>query len=513
MIRFFQKNYINYKKQYKFRASILIIVIVFTSVFIVLGNVAVQYLVNQLKQTHLKIDKELAFQISEAGIDYYRWHLSHVPGDYQDGTGQVGPYVHDYRDSQGNITGQYKLEITPPEVGSTIVTIKSTGYLIEKPDINKTITLKLGIPSFTQYAVLSNSDIRLGPTMEISGLVHSNGGVRFDGIAHNLVTSSKEEYNDPDHGELGNPEDGVHTHCSDSILPEPGCTCPSEDPGCDYGRTDKEVFLGGKEFPVAPVDFGGLSFNLTETKSKASSENGIYLTHSGKQGYHVVFNHDHKKVSIYKVNSQKICKYRKTDYFVNYENMYSVDKEEEFIYKENSSLDMDIPENGLIFIEDNVWVDGRIDGSRVTVIAAKEPFSTGDANIIINNNLLYTNKDGQDAIGLIAQNDILIGFYSENNLEIDAALIAENGKVSRYYYEEGTGYKPAECGDYIFRDNLTIYGSLATNQRFGFAYTDGDKIISGYKDRKIDFDSNLHLSPPPSFPTVGDYEIISWTVN
>lgn len=504
MMRLFKKKYINYKKQYKFRASILIIVIVFTSVFIILGNVAVQYLVNQLKQTHLKIDKEIAFQISEAGIDYYRWHLSHVPGDYQDGTGQLGPYVHDYRDSQGNIIGQYKLEITPPEVGSTIVTIKSTGYLIGKPDINKTITLKLGIPSFTQYAVLSNSDIRLGPTMEISGLVHSNGGVRFDGIAYNLVTSSKEKYNDPDHDKLGNPEDGVHTHCNYPIKGlEEDCN----------GREEKDVFLGGKEFPVAPIDFGGLSLNLAQTKTKASSENGIYLTHSGKQGYHVVFNPDNKKVSIYKVNSQKICKYQKTDYFLNYENMYSIDKEEEFKYKENSSLDMDIPKNGLIFIEDNVWVDGRIDGSRVTVIAAKEPFSTGDANIIINSNLLYTNKDGKDAIGLIAQNDILIGFYSEKNLEIDAALIAENGRVSRYYYKEGTSYKPADCSGYVFRDNLTIYGSLATNQRFGFAYTDGDKIISGYKDRKIDFDSNLHLSPPPSFPTVGSYEIISWTVN
>lgn len=507
-----RKTY-NSKKQIKFRASILIIVIVFTSVFIILGNVAVQYLVNQSKQTNLKIDKEMAFQISEAGINYYRWHLSHVPGDYQDGTGKSGPYIHDYRDSQANIIGQYKLEITPPDVGSTIVIIKSTGYLIKKPEVNKTITLKLGIPSFTQYAVLSNSDIRLGPTTDISGLIHSNGGVRFDGIAHNLVTSSKGEYDDPDH-ELGNPDKGVHTHCN---YPIKGLEEDCED------REEKDVFLGDKEFPVAPVDFGGLTGNLAEIKLKASSENGIFLTHSGRQGYHVVFNPDNKKVSIYKVNSQKICKYRKTDYFQNYENMYSIDREEEFKYKENSSLDMDIPENGLIFIEDNVWVDGGIDGSRVTVVAAEEPFSIGEANIIVNNDLLYKNKDGNNTIGLIAQNDVLIGFYSEGGfegktedekeLEIDAALIAANGRVRRYYYEEAAAYEPAECGDYIFRDNLTIYGTLATNQRFGFAYTDGVEIISGYKERKIDFDSNLHLSPPPSFPTVGDYEIVSWEVN
>src|SRR3989344_2317093 len=46
-------------------------------------------------------NKELAFHIAEAGINYYRWHLAHAPTDYQDGTGGPGPYIHDYKDKDG----------------------------------------------------------------------------------------------------------------------------------------------------------------------------------------------------------------------------------------------------------------------------------------------------------------------------------------------------------------------------------------------------------------------------
>jgi hypothetical protein len=54
---------------------------------------------------------------------------------------------------------------------------------------------------------------------------------------------------------------------------------------------------------------------------------------------------------------------------------------------------------------------------------------------------------------------------------------------------------------------ITLYGMIATNLRYGFAYTDG----TGYADRIIIYDSNLLYSPPPSFPLTSDkYTTISW---
>jgi hypothetical protein len=46
-----------------------------------------------------------------------------------------------------------------------------------------------------------------------------------------------------------------------------------------------------------------------------------------------------------------------------------------------------------------------------------------------------------------------------------------------------------------------MYGMIASQERYGFAYTDG----TGYQNRIIIFDPNLLYSPPPSFPLTADY--------
>ena len=37
------------------------------------------------------VEREFAFQIAEAGLDYYRWHLAKWPNDFRDGTNHDGP--------------------------------------------------------------------------------------------------------------------------------------------------------------------------------------------------------------------------------------------------------------------------------------------------------------------------------------------------------------------------------------------------------------------------------------
>ena len=101
-------------------------------------------------------------------------------------------------------------------------------------------------------------------------------------------------------------------------------------------------------------------------------------------------------------------------------------------------------------------MDGQINGGRVTVVAAflpdNPPFRK---NIIVNNDLLYTSYDGSDVIGLIAQGSVHIGMISEDDLRIDAALIAQNGRVGRYYYRPPTG-GPQRCSPYDVRQTITL---------------------------------------------------------
>src|SRR5690606_2736422 len=101
--------------------------------------VATQYTIAQ-RQTAI----EQSLQIAESGINYYRWHLAHAPNDFTNGTEQPGPYEMDFTDPQGGSVGKYSLEITPPSDGSSIVTLKSTGWTNAYPDITRTITATYG---------------------------------------------------------------------------------------------------------------------------------------------------------------------------------------------------------------------------------------------------------------------------------------------------------------------------------------------------------------------------------
>ena len=91
-------------------------------------------------------------------------------------------------------------------------------------------------------------------------------------------------------------------------------------------------------------------------------------------------------------------------------------------------------------------------------------------------------------------------FLSENDLKIDAALIAQNDRVARFYY---SGWNCA----YKNRSVISLYGMIASYSRYGFAYTNG----TGYATRNIIYDANLLYAPPPNFPlTSSQYQILSW---
>ncbi len=71
----------------------LVGILVFASIAVLIMSTIVSGAVSNIELTERLTDKEKAFQIAEAGVDYYRWHLAHASQDFQDGTGKSGPYV------------------------------------------------------------------------------------------------------------------------------------------------------------------------------------------------------------------------------------------------------------------------------------------------------------------------------------------------------------------------------------------------------------------------------------
>ncbi len=430
--------------------------------------------------------KAEAFTIAESGIEYYRWHLAHAPLDFTDGSTSTGPYIHPYFDKDGNRMGQFELLITRPATGTSIVTVQATGKVDTDPTIKKIIKVKMGLPSLARYSAASNADIRFGAGTIVYGQLHSNGGIRFDGVAYNRVTSAKSSYDDPDHS--GGSEFGVHTHVA-PVDPLPPTAVPV--------RTD--VFKAGRQFPVPAIDFNGLTSDLANLKTLATSTSGYYRGPSGgtNKGYDIVLK-TNDTFDIYRVNSV-------VGLSNNCTNNSSVTDSVWGSWSINSETllasNVPFPANGIIFVEDDLWVRGQINTARLTIAAARFPVNPSTyANITTNSDLTYTNLDGQDVISLIAQNHVNVGLNSSDTINVHAALVAQNGRVGRYHYA-------SQCGSNYVRNTVNLFGMIATNQRYGWAWTDG----TGYQNRTITYDGNLLYGPPPSFPiTASQYDIISW---
>lgn len=487
---------------------IFIVIIAAIGATVLLGLAT--FVASQDKNSRKVSAQEQSFGAAEEGIYWYRWYLAHtiegktareVDEFWTSGNpiGVTEPYEAEVKDPSGGVLGKYKLEITRPPTGSTIITAKSTGWTNKYPNVKRTIQVRFRKPAWCEYVVLGNSDIRFGVGTEVYGMIHSNGGVQFDGIAHHLVTALPETYYSSDNDVKGW-HDGVWTN----------------------NPPESERFLAGKKFPVSEKSFNSVIANLNLAKDySAPGEGGLYLgqdkadmqvcdwvTHNRKKvwecwtenkkvnGYHIIFNpvpgegNDTLSVSMVVAYGSKSYK----------------------IEEETPAVTYDVPDNGLIFVENHIWVEGMIDDEHLTVVAADlmedvpgDPEPPGhDKDIYINSDILYTNKDGRDILGLLAQDNVTVGLYSEDNLEIDAAVLARRGRVGRDYYSssEPTYYK---------RDTITVFGALITNGRYGFSWVNGSgEWVSGYDNRNIIFDNNLLYYPPPFFPTGDKYQIDLW---
>ncbi|MGB3921669.1 MAG: hypothetical protein WBL19_00085, partial [Minisyncoccia bacterium] len=463
------------------------------AVVIIIGLIS--FAISQSKLGKRIVLSEQAFQMAEAGIEYYRWHLAHDPDDYTDGTGQPGPYTKNFYDRNGVLIGTFTLTITPPPLGSTLVTVQSEGVPTADPTVKRTLVARLAIASFANYAAVANAIMRFGSGTEVFGPIHSNNGVRFDGLAHNLVTSFLSNYDDPVHS--GSNEFAVHTH----VNPPPGSGLnntfrPLEAPPTSPVPSRTDVFIAGRSFPAPLVDFSTITSDLVQMKTDAQSD-GLYFASSTVSGYQIVLKID-DTFDLYRVSNLRTVP----------TNCSSSGQTGWGSWTASTTVLMGnypFPANGLIFLEDNIWVSGTIDGARLTIVAARIPDDNASLrrSVTFNNDIIYTNYDGTDVIALIGQNNVNAGLYSEDDLRIDAALVAQNGRVGRFSYND------TDCAPYDRRNSITLYGTIVTALQYGFAY--GDPVTNGYSFRNLIYDSFLLYNPPPFFPKTEDYyEIISW---
>src|SRR3990167_5630545 len=275
------------------KGQVLIQVIVFGSIAVYFLGSFASWVTLSIRVSRQTFNREQALQAAEAGIDYYRWHLAHAPSDYQDGTGAPWPYVHSLKDKSGNTVGEFSLDLTAPPVGSTIVKIKSTGSSVLDASYLRKILSFVAKPSIAKYAVAGNNAMRFGVGTEIFGPVHVNGGIRFDGLAHNLVTSGATTYTDTDYDACtGANSYGVHT-CVNPDDPTSPTPLPSR----------PDVFEAGRLISQPIIDFTSFTADLAILQANAIAS-GFYrdVAGSGYVGYHLVLK-TNDTFDLYKINS------------------------------------------------------------------------------------------------------------------------------------------------------------------------------------------------------------------
>jgi len=505
---------------------LIFMLIIMTIISILLVSI-LRYISSQIKYGSYSYYREESFQIAEAGVNFFKWYLAKemetrtTPQDINDfwengspigvthDCDEEGAYVVDYE--SGEVSGKYCIEVSPPDEWSTIFTVRSVGWTNREPDAKRTIQVRFRRPSWSEYMIVGNQQFILNDETIAHGKLHSNEGISFNGVAYNIVSSEQETYSYTGgiFGIGSGTKPGVWTYWSD-----------------EYNNTqDKNVFQAGKQVGTSQGathwDFPSVDPYINYAKSESlegisppsvpCDANGCFFDNTG-EGRQIILNGN--TMNVCTVNSYCSAQLGCCTGFLclgGYFDKYSV-----INYKANSgsgtcsscsagnscTRTYTIPTNGSVYVEDNVWIEGILgnssDHKRLTVVAADMSLSPGKTIYVGKNNLTYFSYNGDDMLGLLAQNNIEIIRKSQDNLRIDGSLMAKSGRVGRDTYLLD------------FPNSVTFYGSIVSNGRFNVGKSIISTIDTGYQNAYLNFDNNLLYYPPPFFPTGSQYLLDLW---
>jgi hypothetical protein len=454
---------------------LMILVLVFSGIFITILSGFVGYVITQNKLVNFRYEQQRATEIAEAGLNYYKWYLAHYPNDLTTGIGTPHPYKDPV---SGTFFGEFTLQVASTTYCGAIASIEveSTAFTYSEPDAKSTVRARYTRPTVAEFSFITNSSVWYGPDRVITGPVHSNQGIRMDGY-HNSAVGS-----------------GQSTWTCDSSF---GCSTNTTVPG--VYTTSGHATPGLFQFPISPVDFTGITLDLNEIKTKAQSPGGIYYGPSGASGYRVTFNSG-GTITVRRVNST--TNYNAQSTTEGWHTERNVIATETLLG--TNSISASCP---ILYFEDKVWLEGEI--SQKVTLAAANLSSGAQTNIVLNNNIYYT-PGSISGLLAIAEDDIDVGLVVPNNMRADGIYIAQNGRFGRNHYTAAS-LSPNTLDPYVFRGTLTQYGSVISNGRVGTQWTSGGVMVSGFANRINSFDLNQVSNPPPITPETSDvYTFKDW---
>ena len=471
-------------------------------ILVALGMMAATLLFSAMvNQQHVSRDRSYSqsLTVAEAGLNQYLWMVAAGSSSRSNGfaiAGNTGTdprfKVFDLTDIyDSSVQGRYAIRVTPPTATNSSVRVTVTGQATAPMDTPRTVTASLGRPSFSQYLLLTNDEVWIGGPLDRvwHGKTFSNTGICVDTADLNETMScSNASYTSSMFG-------GTHNGVWSGHI----TTVPTNDASRAFWQ-----------FPVPAISFTTVTSDFVNLNSLAVG-NGINLpystssAHDATQGWYIKLLPG-KQYQIKRVTAESETTSGSGGSLTTVAPTSPV-----------PSANLPYPTNGVIYVNDNVWVEGTNVDGRISIASSGQLNASGKnsaTSIHIVGNLTYSVKDGTVAVGLIAQNNIEIpryaplgasGTVSQQDMEIDGALIAQQGKESCNAGDNnGSSYGP-------IRDMLTIYGSVSSyHTPYRSTVNNSGDTLGGFDNGANTYDPWLLHDPPPYFPTVGSYQILDW---
>ncbi len=419
------------------------------------------------------IDKESSLYYAEAGFNRYLFFLNEDPEFYNTAKSQN---LED-ADKIPFENGYYKLEITPPPSGSSVVTVQSTGWV--EGEAKRTIETEIARQTFSNWVYGTNKEEMTDETKiwwtdddVVDGPFRTNGDLHIDGdpVFNGPVTYSGDKY----------VESG----------------------------SDPEYNGGFPKYAVDPVEFPQNNENL---KNEAQA-NGYY--YEGRTCIMV----DGDQLHIRNQNGLVVTKSLPENGVIYVDSLGGSSK---FGYNSgNVFISGELNGRLTVASENNIYITGYDPTN------GEDPYNLDSDDYTGGITYLDSPVDGEsdDMLGLVANNNIEIlhkgwlyfnspyTHWSESyaddvapeNINIQAAMFTLDGSFAFEYYNDG-----------VPKGTINFLGSMFQNNRGPVGTFDswsGNKA-TGY-DKNYSYDLRMKRYTPPHYvePENAGWEILNWKI-
>ena len=460
----------------------MVMVVLVTGMLLMLSGVMIDVVQSDSTRSNTTVQRGTALAAAEAGIDnylsklvddnqYYLHDVAAGESTRQSGatvvssscspspapapwTGQGSTWTYPNGKDQWCSLGngyEFNLQVTGPSSGSKVVDLVATGRKSGTTNNYRILEEQVRPSSVADFQMLANADISYGSTATTYGKIYA--GIDSSGHAHSINHAGTA------YGNL---------YAEGTVTGSPTLA----------GTPQAQIYTGQAGTIRAqiktPINFSNFTTSLTDIK-RAADLNVVGATKPYDLNNS---NYDVWKLTFNSAGTINIagCKDSGSN--------NPEDVKPTTCTTVNTNLA--IPTNGAIYAQQSVMIadgtstcgspsiTGNCVNGRVTVASNND--------IIIGDNLDYV-QTGDDVLGLIAANEMIVAQWAPTNLNWRAATIAQ------------TGQWRSAVSNQTHNGTANFTGSTATN---------GGGYMSMYATRNYYYDSSLAYLQPPWFPTI-DY--------